>query len=60
LARLAETKYRGSTLDDALRSLLFEHLVMDEYEGLERDPEALAEHIAESRALAEVDVEIKE
>jgi hypothetical protein len=60
LARLAATEYRGATLDEALRSLLFEHETRAAFERLAAEPQALKEYQDEARELAEVDVEVKE
>lgn len=60
LARLAESEYRGATLDDALRSLLFEHETRAAFARLEADSEALREYQEEALRLAEVDIEVGE
>lgn len=60
LAHLAESEYRCTTLDEALRALLFEHESRAAMARLAADPEALREYQEEARQLAEVDVEIRE
>ena len=57
LARIAAEDLGGTTLDEALRTVLFHYQTIAALERLEGDPEALAEYRREAQALADVDVD---
>lgn len=60
LARIAEFELGGSTLEDALRVLLFEHESRLALVRLADDPEMAQDYLVESRELADIDIEVGE
>ena len=60
LARIATAELGGVSLDEALRVLVFEHDSRIALARLAADPEAWEDYLSEGRALAEVDVDVKD
>ncbi len=59
LARVAAAELGGVSLDEALRVVLFEHQSRVALARLAADPAAAGSYLAESAALAEVDVAVE-
>ncbi|MGL4177590.1 MAG: hypothetical protein ACRCSN_16110 [Dermatophilaceae bacterium] len=60
LARIANEELGGSSLEEALRVLLFEHESRVALARLAADPDAAASYVAEAAALADADVAVRE
>jgi hypothetical protein len=59
LAQIA-SDMKSSSLEEALRTILFEHQSRMALARLAADPDAAGSYLAESAQLAEVDVAVKE
>lgn len=60
LARIAQDEMGGVSLDEALRTVLFQHETAVALRRLAADPEMAEDYFNEAQALAEVDVEVNE
>jgi hypothetical protein len=60
LARIAENELGGVSLDDALRTVLFQHETAVALARLAADPEMAADYLNEARDLAEIDVAVRD
>ncbi|MGL5866797.1 MAG: hypothetical protein ACRCYX_13185 [Dermatophilaceae bacterium] len=58
LAKIARDELGGSSLEEALRVLLFEHESRVALARLAADPHAAASYLAESAGLADTDVSV--
>ena len=60
LARIAKSELDGASLDEALKTLLFERRVARDMARLRANPEELADYRREAREVVEADVEVRE
>ncbi len=60
LARIADRELGGVTLDEALRSVLFEHQTRAALARLAADPDAHEGYLSEAQSLGELDTSVVE